>query len=56
MAKSSRRSRKEGNVLRPRWYKVINDLAGNKTRTVLIVLSIAVGLVAVGTILSAQTI
>jgi len=37
-----------------RWYKVLNDLRGNKTRTVLIVLSIAVGLFAVGMIASSQ--
>ncbi len=39
-----------------RWYKVFFDLWGNKTRTLLIVLSIAVGLFAVGTIASARTI
>ncbi|MBN1487536.1 MAG: ABC transporter permease [Anaerolineae bacterium] len=39
-----------------RWYKVFNDLWGNKTRTVLIVLSIAVGLFAVGTIISSREI
>jgi putative ABC transport system permease protein len=39
-----------------RWYKILNDLWGNKTRTALIVLSIAVGLFAVGTIVSSQTI
>ena len=39
-----------------RWYKVLNDLAGNKTRTLLIVLSMAVGLFAVGVILSARSI
>ena len=38
-----------------RWYKVLNDLISNKTRTLLIVLSIAVGLFAVGTIVSART-
>jgi putative ABC transport system permease protein len=43
-------------MLRSRWYKVLNDLWGNKTRTVLIVLSIAVGLFAVGTIVSARAI
>src|SRR5574341_1768044 len=43
-------------MLNPRWYKVINDLSGNKTRTLLIVLSIAVGLFAVGIILSARSI
>ena len=35
-------------MLRARWYKVINDLFGNKTRTLLIVLSMSVGLVCVG--------
>jgi putative ABC transport system permease protein len=43
-------------MLRSRWHKVINDLWGNKTRTLLIVLSIAVGLFAVGTIVSARSI
>ncbi len=43
-------------MLRSRWHKVINDLWGNKSRTVLIVLSIAVGLFALGTILGAQVI
>ncbi len=43
-------------MLNPRWYKVFNDLSGNKTRTLLIVLSIAVGLFAVGIILSARSI
>lgn len=36
-----------------RWYKVLYDLWGNKTRTTLIVLSIAVGLFALGMIVSA---
>ncbi|MBN1875926.1 MAG: FtsX-like permease family protein [Anaerolineae bacterium] len=43
-------------MVNTRWYKVFNDLTGNKTRTLLIVLSIAVGLFAVGTIVSARTI
>ena len=43
-------------MLRTRWYKVINDLFSNKTRTLLIVLSMAVGLFAIGIILSARTI
>jgi putative ABC transport system permease protein len=43
-------------MLRPRWHKVIHDLFGNKTRTLLIVLSMAVGLFAIGIILSARTI
>ena len=43
-------------MLRPRWYKVIHDLFVNKTRTLLIVLSMAVGLFAIGIILSARTI
>src|SRR5512134_194480 len=43
-------------MFRPRWYKVIHDLFGNKTRTLLIVLSMAVGLFAIGIILSARSI
>lgn len=43
-------------MIRPRWYKVIHDLFGNKTRTLLIVLSMAVGLFAIGIILSARSI
>jgi len=43
-------------MLRARWYKVLHDLLGSKTRTVLIVLSMAVGLFAVGIILSARAI
>ena len=42
-------------MLSSRWHKVLNDLLSNKTRTVLIVLSIAVGLFAVGTIISSQS-
>src|SRR5512144_1688622 len=43
-------------MLSARWHKVLQDLLGSKTRTVLIVLSMAVGLFAVGIILSARTI
>jgi len=43
-------------MLGARWYKVLNDLWGNRTRTAVIVLSIAVGLFAVGTIVSARVI
>jgi putative ABC transport system permease protein len=43
-------------MLSARWYKVLNDLWGNKTRTLLIVLSIAVGLFAMGTILSSRVV
>ncbi len=43
-------------MLSSSWHKVFNDLWGNKTRTILIVLSIAVGLFAVGTIISARAI
>jgi putative ABC transport system permease protein len=39
-----------------RWYKVLNDLWGNKTRTGLIVASISVGLFAIGTIINARTV
>ncbi len=37
-------------MLSPRWKKVLSDVWGNKTRTVLVVLSIAVGIFAVGVI------
>jgi len=37
-------------MLRPRWRKVLRDIWGNKRRTVLVVLSIAVGVFAVGTV------
>lgn len=43
-------------MFRPRWYKPLNDLWGNKTRTLLIVLSMSVGLFAVGIVLSASSI
>jgi len=43
-------------MISSRWHKVLNDLWGNKTRTILIVLSIAVGLFAMGTIVSARSI
>lgn len=39
-------------MLRPRWRKVLSDLVGNKIRSLLVVASIAVGLLAVGLILS----
>jgi len=41
-------------VLSPRWSKVLRDLWHNRTRTVLVVLSIAVGVFAVGMIASTQ--
>lgn len=41
-------------MLRPRWMKVLRDVWGNKTRTLLVVLSIAVGVFAVGTISGTQ--
>ena len=40
--------------LRTRWYKVIRDMWLNRTRTVLVVLSIAVGVFAMGVITNAQ--
>jgi putative ABC transport system permease protein len=41
-------------MLSPRWRKVLRDLWHNKTRTVIVVLSIAVGVFAVGMIASTQ--
>ena len=43
-------------MLSARWTKVLNDLLGNKTRTGLIVLSISVGLFAIGMIANARII
>ncbi len=41
-------------LVAPRWRKVISDLWINKTRTILVVLSIAVGVFAIGVILHAR--
>jgi putative ABC transport system permease protein len=43
-------------LIKPRWSKVISDLWDNKLRTILVVASIAVGVFAVGTIVSAYAI
>ncbi|MEK9163495.1 MAG: FtsX-like permease family protein [Chloroflexota bacterium] len=40
----------------PRWRKVVRDIWGNKTRTMLVVLSIAAGIFAIGTINTTQII
>ena len=40
----------------PRWRKVVRDLWLNKTRTFLVVLSIAVGVFSVGAVATARTI
>jgi len=37
-------------MIRPRWRKILRDIWRNKRRTVLVVLSIAVGVFAVGTV------
>lgn len=41
-------------MIAPRWNKVFRDLWSNKTRTVLVLLSIAVGVTAIGIVLGAQ--
>lgn len=41
-------------MLRPRWYKVLRDLLQHKTRTLLVVLSIAVGVFAFGAVVAAR--
>ncbi len=43
-------------MLKPRWRKVVRDLWLNRIRTLLVVLSIAVGVFAVGTIATSQII
>src|SRR5262245_1743907 len=44
------------NMLKPRWSKVFSDLWDDKTRTGLVVASIAVGVFAIGMILSSYVI
>ena len=46
----------KANMFRPRWSKVISDLWDNKMRTLLVVASIAAGVFAIGTLVSAHTI
>ena len=43
-------------MLSPRWYKVIRDLWANKTRTLLVVMAIAVGVFAFGSVFTADII
>lgn len=43
-------------MMTPRWRKVLRDIAGNKMRSVLVVLSIAVGICAVGMVVGLQVI
>jgi putative ABC transport system permease protein len=43
-------------MISPRWRKVLRDLWSNKTRTILVLLSIAVGVTAIGMVLGAQMI
>jgi putative ABC transport system permease protein len=43
-------------MLKPRWRKVLSDLWSNKTRTLLVVLSIAIGVFAIGMIAGARVI
>ena len=43
-------------MLAPRWIKVLRDIWSNKTRTLLVVLSIAAGVFAIGTINTTQII
>ncbi len=43
-------------LIRPRWRKMLRDMWGNKTRTLLVVLSIAIGVFAVGMIATSRTI
>src|SRR5688572_32589026 len=42
--------------LAPRWRKVLRDLWSNKTRTILVLLSIAVGVSAIGMVMGSQII
>ncbi|NNJ12159.1 FtsX-like permease family protein [Chloroflexales bacterium ZM16-3] len=42
--------------MRPRWHKVLRDLISSPTRTIMVVLSIAIGVFAFGAILATRTI
>ena len=42
-------------MLRTRWHKVFIDLWSNRTRTLIVALAVAVGVYAVGTVVSART-
>ena len=44
------------NAFKPRWSKVISDLRGSRSRTLMVVASIAVGVFAIGMIVSAYVI
>ncbi|NJN43882.1 MAG: ABC transporter permease [Anaerolineae bacterium] len=46
----------KGNLLKPRWRKVLADLWDNKTRTFLVISSIAVGVFSLGMIMTAYVI
>ncbi|MCJ7700865.1 MAG: hypothetical protein MUO62_04735, partial [Anaerolineales bacterium] len=46
----------KANLVKPRWRKVLSDLWENKLRTLLVVASIAVGVFAVGTIVTTYAI
>ncbi|MEZ4616408.1 MAG: FtsX-like permease family protein [Caldilineaceae bacterium] len=43
-------------LISPRWRKIMRDLSSNRTRTVLVVASIAVGIFAVGTVQQLRTV
>ncbi|MEM7131081.1 MAG: ABC transporter permease [Chloroflexota bacterium] len=43
-------------MISPRWRKVLRDLWSNKTRTILVLLSIAIGITAIGMVMGAQVI
>jgi putative ABC transport system permease protein len=43
-------------MLAPRWRKVLGDLVSNKTRTILVVLSIAIGVFAIGMVAGGRAI
>ncbi|MBN1311820.1 MAG: FtsX-like permease family protein [Anaerolineae bacterium] len=40
--------------LAPRWYKILNDVLENKARTILVILAIAVGVIAFGSVFIAR--
>lgn len=41
-------------MIQPRWRKVLRDLTSNKTRTILVLLSIAIGVTTIGMVMTSQ--
>src|SRR5215207_8490398 len=47
---------REAVMASPRWHKILADLKVSRSRTILVILSIAIGVFAVGTVLTARVV